>query len=186
MAFAQDSINIDQLSNLLTSYHSDKLDADLADYEDLTKLTWLLFIPGVGYDFINQNPYIVYNTSSLFAYFNSKLKQKHSIKSLKKKSTIEVELDQIKLNRYYLRFKELTEELSFDEKDYKIYSQLYSIKNGKYQADEISLESFLMAEIQLNSRKKALYSTQTKLYDLILQIELLTHSSVNYAIKKGD
>lgn len=183
--FSQDTLDLKRLEKRMRIYHNLKLDADLENYKNLNKLSWLLFIPGIGYDFINQNPYIVYNTSSLFSYFNQKIKQKHIKQSLILQSSLLESADLIKLNRYYLRFEQLSEEYKLDKDNFNIYSKLYMIKKNKYIENEINLETLLLSEIQLNSRKKSLYQTSTKLYDLILQIEMLTHSNLSFEIKKG-
>ncbi len=185
---SQEADDIIRLETRLRTYYKIKENAELEEFKDLKKLTWLLFIPGVGYDFINQNPYIVYNTSSLFSYFNQKKKQEHKREAIKKQNEIDFQSDQVKLHRLYLRLISLFDEYELEYSVYEDYKKLYVIKKGKYENDEIILETILLMQIQLKQRKQALHNIEEKIHDVALQIELLIHDNINYSlnqIKKG-
>ena len=181
-SYSQKIERINVLESQLKRYYILKENAEIAEYEDIKKLTWLLFIPGVGYDFINHNPYIVYNTSSLFSYFNTRLKQKHKKQSIKKTYEIDFEADQIKLQRYYLRIVSLFNEYELENDIYQDYLKLHEIKKGKYNNDEISLETIILMDIQLKQRKQALFSLEEKIHDVALKIELLIHLNIDYSL----
>lgn len=182
LLFGQEVDNIVQLRSHLQNYYNLKEQAKLEEYKDIKKLTWLLFIPGIGYDFINQNPYVVYNTSSLFSYFNTRIKQKHKRENIKKESELNFRTDQVKLERLYLRLMALFNEYELEKSVYDDYCKLYEIKNGKYNNNEIGLETLLLSEIQLKQRKQYLYNIEEKIHDIVLQLELLIHNNIDYSM----
>lgn len=182
LLLGQEVDDVIQLKTHLQHYYDLKRHAELEEYKNVKKLTWLLFIPGIGYDFINHNPYLVYNTSSLFSYFNTREKQKHKRQNIKKENELNFRTAQVKLERLYLRLKALFNEYKLEKGVYDDYCKLYEIKSGKYENNEISLETLLLSEIQLKQRKQALYNVEEKIHDIVLQIELLIHNNVNYSV----
>jgi len=182
LLLGQEVDNIMQLKTHLQNYYDLKEQAELEEYKDIKKLTWLLFIPGIGYDFINQNPYVVYNTSSLFSYFNTRIKQSHKRENIKKENKLTFRTDQIKLERLYLRLMALFNEYELEKSVYADYCKLYEINSGKYHNNEIGLENLLLSEIQLKRRQQYLYNIEEKIHDIVLQLELLVHNNINYSM----
>lgn len=180
---AQQVEQLDSLESNLTEYYGELKEAELKEYEGSNSLKWLLFVPGIGYDFINQNPYITYNSSSLLSYFSAKVKAKNKREAISFKNHLELNKASIKLKRLYLKLSGLLEQYSIEREILKKYRSLYAIKKGAYNNDELKLEELIRFEIQLKGKEKGLYSLADRIQDTALQIEGLTNDELQYTLE---
>jgi hypothetical protein len=178
---------IDSLSvlegNLITYQHTLN-EAYIIEYEENSKYNYIYFMPGLGYDFINSTPYVTYNFSSIASFIKNKKTSKLKINSIKTSGEIKLKNLIIKLRSNYKYCNNLFNRLFEEIEIYKMYYKLFEIESKKYENNEITIEEYLLKQINIKEKKKALNSLKDRIILKIIELETLCNYSIKYNIPK--
>ena len=164
---------LDTLQTMLTDMDSLRLEADLTEFRETNTLTWLHFIPTIGFNISSLIPMVALNTSSITTYYQNKKMIIQKIKSIKRKAEIQQKSNQIKLINLYHGLNNDILQLSITLETLKKYTQLYEIKCMQHKENEINTETFLTQQVAHNERKKVIIPLIDIINEKFATIEML-------------
>jgi hypothetical protein len=165
--------SLDTLILILEESDSLSLEADISEYSNTYRWSWLYLVPSVGYDMVNSRPLVVWNSSDIINHFqNRRIIERKEI-SLHNQKEISHQNNKVRLINYYDDLKNNLLQLDMIVESYEKYIKLFEIKQQQYANNEINSEEFLKEDISFNERKKIVIFQIDKINELFTAIELL-------------
>lgn len=171
---------LDSLVFKVATKHDNQMKMKLEEFRSMRKFKWLTFLPTVGYDPLTNRPTIGFSLSSLSRYLtkNHELNQKQQSIFLESAAAVssEMKLLERKYNSIqnqistYQRFKTVA----------SIKTKLYEIQKQKHENNEISLETFLNAQLDYEQFLRSEYKERREIEKEIEDLEVLTNSKILY------
>lgn len=181
-SYSQVHTPLDSLIQAVELKHARTLNADIEQYKEKKNLDFLHYLPGIGYDFLNNRPVFTYNLSTIARFFNSRQRKKYKIKSIKKHSTIKIDEVKKRVATAYNHLRVLFSSYALEISIYKKYFDLYKINKEKYENQEITIAEFTRHQIKIQERQKILFKFKDKIFNKITEIEQITNYSLSYEI----
>ena len=171
---------IDSLIGSLKSHHDSIVSAHVHEFKNSNNLNWLYFVPGIGYDFISNRPMISYSLTHVAQYLKTREQQKNKTTSIQKTEKIDFESDVLKLRFLYSDINNRIGQFATDTMIVFKHKQLFEIYKAKFLNNEIMVENYIMYEIALLEKQKALAATKNSILNLISNLEELSNAMVQY------
>jgi hypothetical protein len=143
---------IDTLLKALGEYHKEVAVYEIEKYTYVEKWKWLKFAPSFGWNFMQNTPYIGYNSAQLFNALNFKRKKQAQINSIIHQINLNFRNNSIKLKlmegNYRIKttiFKHVKGMLSLEKEHFKLREQQYSKK-------EITPSQWIQEQLRFKSK----------------------------------
>lgn len=169
----QDSLSV--LEGYLKAKNDSLLSAELQAYKKSRKFNWLFFVPGVGYDIINNRMAVTYNLGNIAGYLKAKQKVKDKRDQIIALNAYNHSLELKELESKYNLCNFYIEQLKADIEIYELYLQLFSIRKKEFENNEITIEEYLREQITIKEKKKALIAQKEKIFLVVYDIEGLVN-----------
>lgn len=148
---------LDSLNSILKIQHTLLLEAEITEFQDSKKFNWLYFLPNLGYDFINNRPFLTFNFSGVSSLIKNKQTTKSKITSLEKKQVLSVKQELSKLTLKYNNLNFMVKQLEFKIEIFADYKDLFYIKEQQYKKNEITLEEYIKEKIYIKEKAQSIY-----------------------------
>ncbi len=123
---------------------------------------------------------ISYSLTHVAQYLKTREQQKNKTTSIQKTEKIDFESDVLKLRFLYSDINNRIGQFATDTMIVFKHKQLFEIYKAKFLNNEIMVENYIMYEIALLEKQKALAATKNSILNLISNLEELSNAMVQY------
>lgn len=152
----------------LEKYYSQKLQAELAEFNVSEKKRWMKYLPnvGLGYNLTTTNegqltsklrPTLSYSTNIIYAGLQHKETRQAKVKSITETNRLELAVERRELEGMIKNYQYELQDLDFMQKMGALDEQLFEIATAAYDAAEIPPSAYL-------PKKRAFMKTQYEIF----------------------
>lgn len=163
--------NIDSLINIVINNNHAELTQLNDNVKKYREKSWINLIPNLGYDFLNNRPFVSINISSALGYINSKRQTKYKQLTNAINYSNNLTTDTLKLKAEYYKLQNLISQYN-DVKNQLKYDSLYlSIKQKENKNLQTNSETVIKAQQTKEENQIKLYNLKNQLISQKLVLE---------------
>ena len=161
-----------QLQHSLETYYLQKTQAEIEEYRDKKRWSWLKFVPSIG---INTDfgirPNLQFSFANMYGLLNDQNKKELKIKSLIKRNELAFNADLLKLHRLLLKRQLAMQDLQHARELLHLDEAIFKIQEDKYDRAELLPTQYLSLKKSILQQR---YSIVLKLQAIeLLRLEIL-------------
>jgi hypothetical protein len=176
--------SLESLNYELIAIHSKNMDAEITAFKIPNTFNWVYFMPNLGYDFINQNPYLTISLSGITGLINQKKRNKQKRLSIVKKGELRLITDLYNLKIKYENVNDEIQKFAAKISLFNDYKDLYSIKENQYLNKEITTENWIIEKIKIKEKVALIEAYTNKIEKLIEEIKWLIKKEIKVQLPK--
>lgn len=161
----------------LEHFYSQKLKAELAEYEVTEKKRWLKYLPsvGLGYNLTTNNegeltsklrPTLSYSTNIIYTGLQNKEARRAKILSITQTNRLDLEAEKRALNGLIKKYDFELQDLDFMKKMGELDNELFKIATAQFEAAELAPSAYLPKKQAFLKKQYALFKKAQMIEEL--------------------
>lgn len=182
LSYSTDSLPpLDDLYQSIDQYYQVQTAADLLEFADDQRGSWIKYLPSVGVNYAlvqtdagnlatRPRPTVTYNTSKLQSAHRDKQRREKKRRSIAARSQLLAARDRQKVYVFYRKYYLAFENIQIEYEIAEIERQLFEIKEAKYKRGEILPDEYLIAKKAYLSFQQSIIQQRNALESLRLDV----------------